>query len=68
MVNNSWMHKIFIHFLAFLFTGWCQTFSYLRYIWSFLSVWYVVSFTIERYIAGQLHRVSLCHVIILFTP
>ena len=35
------------------FTGWCQILNYLRSVWSFLSVWYVVSFTIERYIAGK---------------
>ena len=31
--------------------GWCQTFVYLTYVFSFLSVWYVVGFTVERYIA-----------------
>ena len=29
----------------------CQTFLYLNYVFRFLSVWYVVSFTVERYIA-----------------
>ena len=31
--------------------GWCQAFVYLTYVFSFLSVWYVVGFTVERYIA-----------------
>ena len=31
--------------------GWCQVFVYLTYVFSFLSVWYVVGFTVERYIA-----------------
>lgn len=42
--------------------GWCQTFMYLTYVSSFLSVWYVVSFTTERYIAVHfpLRRQGLC--------
>ena len=42
--------------------GWCQTFIYLTYVSSFLSVWYVVSFTAERYIAVHfpLRRQDLC--------
>ena len=31
--------------------GWCQMFVYLTYVFSFLSVWYVVGFTVERFIA-----------------
>ncbi|KAK2157684.1 hypothetical protein NP493_1854g00012 [Ridgeia piscesae] len=31
--------------------GWCQLLAYLMYVSSFLSVWYVVTFTLERYIA-----------------
>ena len=31
--------------------GWCQAFVYLSYVCSFLSVWYVIGFTVERYIA-----------------
>ncbi len=31
--------------------GWCQTVVYLTYVFGFLSVWYVVCFTVERYIA-----------------
>ena len=42
--------------------GWCQTFMYLTYVSSFLSVWYVVAFTVERYIAVHfpLRRQDLC--------
>lgn len=42
--------------------GWCQSFMYLTYVSSFLSVWYVVSFTAERYIAVHfpLQRQGLC--------
>ena len=42
--------------------GWCQTFIYLTYVSSFLSVWYVVSFTTERYIVVHfpLRRQDLC--------
>ena len=31
--------------------GWCPVIVYITYVFSFLSVWYVVSFTIERFIA-----------------
>ncbi len=42
--------------------GWCQVFIYVTYVSSFLSVWYVVSFTTERYIAVHfpLKRQELC--------
>ena len=42
--------------------GWCQTFLYVTYLSSFLSVWYVVSFTCERYISVNypLRRQQLC--------
>ena len=30
--------------------GWCQTLVYLTYVTSFLSVWYIVTFTVERLI------------------
>ena len=44
--------------------GWCQTFVYLNYIFSFLSVWYVVGFTVERYIAVcfPFKRANMCTV------
>jgi len=42
--------------------GWCQLFSYATYVASFLSVWFVVSFSFERYLAIQfpLKRHVLC--------
>ncbi|ELT90908.1 hypothetical protein CAPTEDRAFT_26880, partial [Capitella teleta] len=42
--------------------GWCQMFTYFTYVSSFLSVWYVVSFTVERYIAVHfpLRRFEFC--------
>ncbi len=42
--------------------GCCQLFAYLSYIGSFLSVWYVVSFTVERYIAVAFpfHHQNMC--------
>ena len=43
-------------------TGWCQAFVYFSYICGFLSVWYVVGFTVERYIAVcfPLRRGTMC--------
>lgn len=42
--------------------GLCQLFTYVTYVSSFLGVWYVVGFTVERYIAVHypLRRQSLC--------
>ena len=42
--------------------GWCQILTYITYISSFLSVWFVVSFTCERYIVIMfpLRRTRLC--------
>lgn len=42
--------------------GWCQGAIFLSYCSSFLSVWFVVSFTVERYIAicHPLKRPELC--------
>ena len=44
--------------------GWCQVFVYVTYVCSFLNVWYVVSFTVERYIAvcHALKRQNMCSV------
>ena len=42
--------------------GWCQSLVYFTYVTSFLSVWYVVAFSIERYIAVcfPLKRQEIC--------
>jgi 7 transmembrane receptor (rhodopsin family) len=42
--------------------GWCQLFAYWTYVSSFLSVWYVVCFSFERYLIIQfpLRRQVLC--------
>ena len=44
--------------------GWCQLVVYVSYVSSFLSTWYVVSFTVERYIAicHPLKRPKMCTV------
>uniref|UniRef100_A0A8D8UM52 Neuropeptides capa receptor n=1 Tax=Cacopsylla melanoneura TaxID=428564 RepID=A0A8D8UM52_9HEMI len=44
--------------------GWCQTLVYLSSVFSFLSVWLIVAFTVERFIAVQypLHRPHICTV------
>lgn len=31
--------------------GWCQMFVYMTYVFGFLSVWYIVAFSCERFIA-----------------
>ena len=56
----SWANNIGIHW--FHQPGLCQTFVYCTYIFSFLSVWYVVAFTVERYIAVCLpfQRQNMC--------
>ena len=47
---------------VYKFNGACQTLTYFTYVSSFLDVWYVVGFTVERYIAVHypLRRTSLC--------
>ena len=56
----KWTDKTFMK----LYTrdGWCQTIVFIKYVSTFLSVWYVVSFTSERYIAVHfpLKRNHLC--------
>nr|KAF7434385.1 hypothetical protein H0235_002576 [Vespula pensylvanica] len=44
--------------------GFCQFFIYLTTLCSFLSVWFVVAFTVERFVAVQypFHRQSMCTV------
>jgi len=43
-------------------SGWCQFLVYIAYVTSFLSVWYVVAFTAERYliVCFPLKRQILC--------
>ena len=42
--------------------GWCPIIVYTTYVFSFLSVWYVVSFSVERYVAVcyPLRRQVMC--------
>ena len=42
--------------------GWCQTLVYMTYVCCFLSVWYIVCFTVERYIVVRcpLKRSQIC--------
>ncbi len=56
----SWSNDIGIH--LYHTNGWCQVFVYLTYVWSFLSVWYIVAFSIERYIVVcfPLRRPEVC--------
>ncbi|XP_075234988.1 uncharacterized protein LOC142332427 [Lycorma delicatula] len=44
--------------------GWCQGLVYASSVFSFLSVWLIVAFTVERFIAVQypLHRPHMCTV------
>ena len=49
-------------FALFHINGWCQTVVFVSYTTSFLSVWFVVAFTVERYIAicHPFHRPEMC--------
>ncbi len=59
-VALSWANNIGIH--LYNTEGWCQLFTYANYVFSFLSVWLVVSFSCERYIAVCLpfKRQNMC--------
>ena len=68
LADTGFLLQLFVTWLSyvrvFIFhrEGWCQTFVYLTYVCSFLSVWYVVGFTVERYIAVcyPLKRHDMC--------
>lgn len=59
----SWLNAMRITNL-FNGRGFCQLFTYLGTLCGFLSVWFVVGFTVERYVAVRwpLRRQSLCTV------
>ncbi|KAI0208999.1 hypothetical protein LSAT2_006304 [Lamellibrachia satsuma] len=52
----------YVRVFVFHLNGWCQTFVYVSYVTSFLSVWLVVGFTVERYVAvcHPLRRHDMC--------
>jgi len=55
-----WLRYLNVH--SFVRTGWCRFVIYTTYVYSFLSVWTVVSFTFERYVVvyHPLRKNSLC--------
>jgi len=58
----SWLKMVYVD--LFNRQGFCQFFVYLATLCSFLSVWFVVAFTVERYVAVRwpLRRQFLCTV------
>ena len=56
----TWLQKLNVN--AFVRTGWCTFVIFSMYVYSFLSVWTVVSFTFERYVVvyHPLRKNSLC--------
>ena len=56
----SWCSLVGVH--LYHMQGWCQFFVYLTYVCGFLSVWYIVAFTVERYIVVcfPLRRQEVC--------
>ena len=58
----SWFDRLCIVRQVYHRPGWCQLFVYTTYVACFLSVWYVVCFTVERYlmIRFPLKRQELC--------
>ncbi|KAE8748601.1 CNMa Receptor 1 [Frankliniella occidentalis] len=61
-VAATWLE--FIDIPVFNKNGSCQLFVYLKSVCSFLSVWFVVAFTVERFVAVSypLQRLSMCTV------
>lgn len=62
LLIGNWLsnHKVHAH-ISYSLAG-CRIMMYATYVFSFLSVWYVVSFTVERFIAVcfPLKRPELC--------
>lgn len=56
----TWLNVL--HIPLFHTQGLCQLFVYLTYVFGFLSVWYVVTFTVERFVVVcyPLHRYTWC--------
>ncbi len=50
--DTAFLLCVFLSWSADIYNrnGWCQTLIYLTYVTSFLSVWYIVAFTTERFI------------------
>ncbi len=50
--DTAFLLCVFLSWCANIYNrnGWCQTLVYLTYVTSFLSVWYIVAFTTERFI------------------
>ena len=59
-VFGGWL--VNVNFSFYDHQGLCQLFIYLTYVFGFLSVWYVVAFTVERYVAVcfPLRRNEMC--------
>lgn len=50
--DTAFLLCVFLSWSADIYNrrGWCQTLVYLTYVTSFLSVWYIVAFTTERFL------------------
>ena len=50
--DTTFLLCVFLSWSADIYNrnGWCQTLVYLTYVTGFLSVWYIVAFTTERFI------------------